>query len=152
MSQLNPNPGGDSPIRPLSSRSDRLTRLRFDFDCVFLCNAPLTANEADRLFGAESGGGIVIFLGDRIIPRLTTLVQTGTGVCARRRYSRPLGPIVAQPQLVLIRWIIAIRSRRFAAERAGLLTTLPSLTLPARCFQQTAGWNRRRYRVAIRLL
>ena len=69
---LNPNPTGDSPIRPIVvSEGDLADVTLADFDCVFLCNvAQLTANEAERLSRyAAGGGGVVIFLGDRVIPR-----------------------------------------------------------------------------------
>ena len=51
-----------------------------DFDCVFLCNvAQLTAGEAERLTRyAAAGGGVVIFLGDRVIPdQYNALAQRG---------------------------------------------------------------------------
>src|SRR4029077_18686641 len=63
---LNPNPGGDSPIRPIVIAEGDLADAQLaDFDCVFLCNvAQLTGSEAERLARyAESGGGVVIFLG-----------------------------------------------------------------------------------------
>ncbi len=68
---LNPNPAGDSPIRPVVVSEGDLAELALtDFDCVFLCNvAQLTASEAERLVRyAEAGGGVVIFLGDRVVP------------------------------------------------------------------------------------
>ena len=70
-SALNPNPAGDSPIRPVViSEGDLADTKLADFDCVFFCNVPqLTASEAERLTRyAENGGGVVFFLGDRVVP------------------------------------------------------------------------------------
>ncbi len=78
---LNPNPGGDSPIRPIVITEGDLADAQLaDFDCVFLCNvAQLTASEAERLSRyAESGGGVVFFLGDRVVPAsYNALAQNG---------------------------------------------------------------------------
>jgi hypothetical protein len=68
---LNPNPPGQSPIqRVVISEGDFADVALADFDCVFLCNVGrLTANEAERLARyAAAGGGVVFFLGDRIMP------------------------------------------------------------------------------------
>lgn len=68
---LNPNPAGESPIRPIVvSEGDLADVTLSEFDCVFLCNvAQLTASEAERLSRyTTAGGGVVFFLGDRSIP------------------------------------------------------------------------------------
>jgi hypothetical protein len=68
---LNPNPAGSSPIRPIVISEGDLAEVELaDFDCVFMCNvAQFTAGEAERLQRyTENGGGIVFFLGDRVIP------------------------------------------------------------------------------------
>ena len=100
-----------------------------DFDCVFLCNvAQLTASEAERLARyAESGGGVVIFLGDRVVPAsYNALLQSGK---AQRRAPSLLpaviGPIVAQPQFGLdpLDYRHPIVAPFRGRERAGLLTT-----------------------------
>lgn len=125
---LNPNPGGDSPIRPMVIAEGDLADAQLaDFDCVFLCNvAQLTSSEAERLTHyAESGGGVVVFLGDRVVPAsYNAPLQGGTG-------DRPsllpavVGPIVAQPQFGLdpLDYRHPIVAPFRGRERAGLLTT-----------------------------
>ncbi|HVT29596.1 MAG TPA: CARDB domain-containing protein, partial [Lacipirellulaceae bacterium] len=68
---LNPIPAGTSPISAVTITDGDLADTQLaSFDCVFLCNvAQLTANEAERLKRyAEAGGGVVFFLGDRVVP------------------------------------------------------------------------------------
>jgi hypothetical protein len=127
---LNPNPGGDSPIRSIVIAEGDLADAQLaDLDCVFLCNvAQLTASEAERLARyAESGGGIVIFLGDRVVPAsYNSLVQnrkvTGVGPSL---LPAVIGPIVAQPQFGLdpLDYRHPIVAPFRGQERAGLLTT-----------------------------
>ena len=121
---LNPNPAGDSPIRPIVvSEGDFADVELADFDCVFLCNvAQLTASEAERLSRyAAGGGGVVFFLGDRVIPESYNAL---TGTTMRRMRVVPpqssmpaqVGDVIANPNSASIRSNIAIRSsRRFAA-------------------------------------
>ena len=54
---LNPNPAGESPIRPVViSEGDFADVALAEFDCVFLCNvAQLTASEAERLIALRRG-------------------------------------------------------------------------------------------------
>jgi hypothetical protein len=127
---LNPNPGGDSPIRPIVIAEGDLADAQLaDFDCVFLCNvAQLTASEADRLARyAESGGGVVIFLGDRVVPAsYNALLQSGKVTNARPSLlPAVIGPIVAQPQFGLdpLDYRHPIVAPFRGRERAGLLTT-----------------------------
>ena len=59
-----------SAIRPVIVSEGDLAELDLaTFDCVFLCNvAQLTSSEAQRLTNyAAAGGGVVFFLGDRVI-------------------------------------------------------------------------------------
>ena len=68
---LNPHPQAQSAIRPTIVSDGQLAEVEFaDFDCIFLCNvAQLVAAEADRLTQyVAAGGGVVFFLGDRVIP------------------------------------------------------------------------------------
>jgi hypothetical protein len=68
---LDPKPDAPSAIRPIVVSEGDLVELDFsDFDCMFLCNvAQLTATEAERLARyTAGGGGVVFFLGDRVIP------------------------------------------------------------------------------------
>ena len=68
---LSVSAGADSPIEPTVVSESGLADIDVtQFDAVFLCNvAQLTDSEAMRLGRyAAGGGGIVFFLGDRIIP------------------------------------------------------------------------------------
>jgi hypothetical protein len=68
---LNPNPEIPSAIRTTIISDGQLVDLELaDFDCIFLCNvAQLTSTEAQRLTRyVASGGGVVMFLGDRVLP------------------------------------------------------------------------------------
>jgi hypothetical protein len=66
---LNPNPAGDSPIRPVVVSDGDLADVDFSgFDCIFMCNVErLANNEAERLSRyVKEGGGVTFFLGDRV--------------------------------------------------------------------------------------
>lgn len=127
-SALNPNPSGDSPIRPIIIADGDLADTQLaDFDCVFLCNvAQLTANEATRLTRyVESGGGLVMFLGNQTVPAsYNGLLEAGKG-------SRPalmpatIGEVISQPQFGLdpLNYRHSIVAPFRGRERAGLLTT-----------------------------
>jgi hypothetical protein len=125
---LNPNPSGDSPIRPIVIADGDLADAQLaNFDCVFLCNvAQLTASESERLSHyAEAGGGVVVFLGDRVVPAsYNALAQSGASP-ASALLPAAIGPIVAQPQFGLdpLEYQHAIVAPFRGRERAGLLTT-----------------------------
>jgi Aerotolerance regulator N-terminal/von Willebrand factor type A domain/CARDB len=130
VSALNPNPSGDSPIRPIVVAEGDLADAQLaDFDCVFLCNvAQLTAGEAGQLAEyAKSGGGIVIFLGDRVVPATyNALLQGGAGTDGQAPLlPAAVGPIVALPQFGLdpLDYRHPIVAPFRGRERAGLLTT-----------------------------
>ena len=115
---LNPNPAGDSPIRPIVVSEGDLADVELaDFDCVFLCNvAQLTASEAERLARyAAGGGGVVFFLGDRVVPES----YNASAATGKRLASLPpaLGRLRSPNRnSASTRSNIAIRSsRRFAA-------------------------------------
>jgi hypothetical protein len=125
-SALNPNPGGDSPIRPIVITAGDLADAQLAaFDCVFLCNvAQLTASESERLARyAEGGGGVVVFLGDRVVPASYN-AQSSPGD-PRALLPAIIGPIVAQPQFGLdpLDYRHPIVAPFRGRERAGLLTT-----------------------------
>jgi hypothetical protein len=127
---LNPNPGGDSPIRPIVIAEGDLADAQLaDFDCVFLCNvAQLTKSEAERLARyAESGGGVVIFLGDRVVPASYNALLPNAKGAADRKPLLPaaIGSIVTQPQFGLdpLDYRHPIVAPFRGRERAGLLTT-----------------------------
>ena len=136
---LEPNPGGDSPIRPIIISEGDLAEAKLtDFDCVFLCNvAQLTATEADRLARyAEKGGGVVFFLGDRVMPnsyntfavrQSKNVIEPGQTSKAGqfRPSSRRIGELIAQPQFGLdpLEYRHPIVAPFRGRERAGLLTT-----------------------------
>lgn len=129
-SALNPSPGSDSPIRPVVIAEGDLADTQLtDFDSVFLCNvAQLTASEAERLTRyTESGGGVVIFLGDRVLPAsYNGLMSKGEGKSAPPSLvPAAIGPIVAQAQFGLdpLDYRHPIVAPFRGRERAGLLTT-----------------------------
>ncbi len=140
---LNPNPAGNSPIRPVViSEGDLAEAELTEVDCVFLCNvAQLTASEAARLTHyAEAGGGVVVFLGDRVVPSsynaLTQLPESAIRnpqseiapeLTKQSKSLLParIGPIVSQPQFGLdpLEYRHPIVAPFRGRERAGLLTT-----------------------------
>ena len=68
---LDPNPASPSAIRPVVISEGDLAEVQLsEFDCVFFCNvAQLSSSDAQRLRRyVEGGGGVVFFLGDRVIP------------------------------------------------------------------------------------
>jgi hypothetical protein len=140
---LNPNPAGNSPIRPVIVAEGDLAETQLaGFDCVFLCNvAQLTANEAERLTRyAEGGGGVVFFLGDRVVPdsynafapsakstirNPQSAIATGAHDAPIRLIPARIGALVTERQFGLDPLdyrhpIVALFRGR---ERAGLLTT-----------------------------
>jgi hypothetical protein len=67
---LNPYPQSKAAIQPTIVADGQLAEVELsDFDCIFLCNvAQLSSEEAGRLAAyAHSRGGVVFFLGDRVI-------------------------------------------------------------------------------------
>jgi len=79
---LNPNPAVSSAIRPIIVSEGDLAELDLaEFDCIFLCNvAQFTPSEAQRLHSyAAAGGGIVSFLGDRVMPDAYNTLLGGWG-------------------------------------------------------------------------
>jgi hypothetical protein len=127
-SALNPNPSGDSPIRPIIIADGDLADTQLaDFDCVFLCNvAQLTASEATRLTRyIEFGGGLVVFLGDRVLPAsYNGLLEVGKG-SPQILLPATIGDVVSQPQFGLdpLNYRHPIVAPFRGRERAGLLTT-----------------------------
>lgn len=140
-SALNPNPAGGSAIRPVVISDGDLADTKLaDFDCVFVCNVPqITVSEAERLMRyAADGGGVVFFLGDRVVAdRYNALADRTTGADDERAKkseiaSAPgplipakIGELVAQQQFGLdpLEYRHPIVAPFRGRERAGLLTT-----------------------------
>jgi len=131
---LNPNPAGDSPIRPVViSEGDFADVALAEFDCVFLCNvAQLTASEAERLARyTAAGGGVVFFLGDRVdTTNYNALTAGAWGRSPASPQAAPLlpahiGDIIANQQFGLdpLEYRHPIVAPFRGRERAGLLTT-----------------------------
>jgi von Willebrand factor type A domain len=135
-----------SVIRPVVAFEGELAELKLaDFDCVFLCNVPqLTASEAQRLARyAADGGGIVYFLGDRVVPESYNRLVTGqraevspppvrptrqdsqTAIQSQPLLPARIGELVADPQFGLdpLDYRHAIVAPFRGNEMAGLLTT-----------------------------
>ena len=135
---LNPNPAGDSPIRPvvvsegdLAERGARRFRLRLP---VQRRPAHRRAKPSDSRATRQAGGGVVFFLGDRVIPEsYNALASSRLGSASRARKSSsgrsPLPPYRRtrshQPQFGLdpLDYRHPIVAPFRGRERAGLLTT-----------------------------
>ncbi len=128
---LNPNPAGESPIRPVVvSEGDFADVALAEFDCVFLCNvAQFTASEAERLARyAAAGGGVVIFLGDRVdAANYNALSSPGGSGSDLNQFLIPahIGELITKPQFGLdpLEYRHPIVAPFRGRERAGLLTT-----------------------------
>jgi hypothetical protein len=133
-SALDPDPGDDSPLVPVVVSEGDLAEIELaKFDCVFLCNvSQLTASEAERLTRyAAGGGGVVVFLGDRVRPDGYVV----RGARSEERGDRisdsvdllpaRVGEVVSQPQFGLdpLEYRHPIAAPFRGRERAGLLTT-----------------------------
>lgn len=134
---LNPNPAGDSPIRPvIVDEGDFVDMDLTKFDCVFMCNvAQISANDAARLTRyAESGGGVVFFLGDRVDP---TSYNSHLRPAEQSLIPATIGEVASATQFGLdpLDYRHPIVAPFRGRERAGLLTTpitrYHRLTLPA---------------------
>jgi hypothetical protein len=144
---LNPEPEDGSALRPIVVSEGDLAELELTpYDCIFMCNvAQLSAGEAERLRRyAERGGGVVFFLGDRVLaeqynalaaPRGRESLSTGSrDVLAEspvEKDSRPpllparLGELVSEspPTLDPLDYRHPIVAPFRAQERGGLLST-----------------------------
>jgi len=121
---LNPNPAGDSPIRPVVVSEGDLADVELSgFDCVFVCNvAQLTSSEAERLSRyAAAGGGVVFFLGDRVDRDSYNAQASGK----EPLLPATLGDVISQSQFGLdpLDYRHPIVAPFRGRERAGLLTT-----------------------------
>jgi hypothetical protein len=122
---LNPNPTGDSPIRPVVVSEGDLADIDLaGFDVVFACNvAQFTPSEAQRLARyAAAGGGVVFFLGDRVVTDNYNTLNKNT---KQSLIPAQLGPIISQPSFGLdpLEYRHPIVAPFRGRERAGLLTT-----------------------------
>ncbi|MEX2316092.1 MAG: VWA domain-containing protein [Pirellulales bacterium] len=118
---LDPDPTDASPIQPTVVAEVDLAELELgDFDCIFLCNvAQLTAGEAERFARyAAAGGGVVIFLGDRV-------EAESYNAAAEKLLPARIGQIVVEQQFGLdpLDYRHPIIAPFRGRERAGLLTT-----------------------------
>jgi hypothetical protein len=130
---LNPDPAGDSPIQPvIISEGDFADVDLSDFNCVFVCNvAQFTPGEAQRLTRyAEAVGGIVFFLGNRVIAEnynsyAKKPTSTANGDTSGSLIPAQLGEIMNQPSFGLdpLEYRHPIVAPFRGRERAGLLTT-----------------------------
>jgi hypothetical protein len=148
---LNPNPAGESPIRPVViSEGDFADVALAEFDCVFMCNvARLTASEAKRLARfAAAGGGVVFYLGDRVDPSSYNAYSSDSNSATRGSTEPPgvkrqsdskngenskrqpllpvrIGELITKPQFGLdpLEYRHPIAAPFRGRERAGLLTT-----------------------------
>ena len=127
---LNPSPAGNSAVRPVIVAEGDLAETELaDFDCVFLCNvAQVTAGEAKRLARfAATGGGVVFFLGDRVVPESYNALGPQTEQQNGHQLLLParIGDLVAQSQFGLdpLKYRHPIVAPFRGRERAGLLTT-----------------------------
>jgi hypothetical protein len=135
-SALSPNPSGDSQIATVISEGDLAETDVKSFDCVFLCNvSQLSSNERGRLLQfVEGGGGLVTFLGDRILPASfnspgpiqgTTLETRAPKVKSDSILPANIGELVGQQQSGIdpLEYRHPIVAPFRGRERSGLLTT-----------------------------
>ena len=149
---LNPNPGGDSPIRPIVIAEGDLADAQLaDFDCVFLCNvAQLTASEAERLahyaavgrrrcdFPRRSRRARKL---QRALAKASTAQRSAAVTSGRHRADRRTAAVRSRPAR-----LSASDRRAVSRPRAGRpADDARQSPLSARCFQQpTRRGNRRR--------
>jgi Aerotolerance regulator N-terminal/von Willebrand factor type A domain len=138
---LAPDPSADSPIGPqVISEGELIDTELADFECVFLSNVTqLTADEAKRLGQfVEQGGGLAIFLGDRVAAQSYNESTRGEQPLLPAR----LGDVRTESQFGVdpLEYRHPIAAPFRGRERAGLLTTpvgryfrleLPSQKSPA---------------------
>jgi hypothetical protein len=85
---LNPGLAESAPVQPRIVSESAFSEIPLDdFDCVFFCNvAQFSESERDRIDRyLQLGGGVVWFLGDRVLPEQYNAVHGEGGV------SRPAG-------------------------------------------------------------
>jgi hypothetical protein len=121
---LAPDPTAESAIRPQVITEGEFADTKLpDYQCVFLSNiAQLTADEAKRLQQyVEQGGGLAIFLGDRIQANSYNALVRGEHLLL----PAALGEIRTEPQFGVdpLEYRHPIAAPFRGRERAGLLTT-----------------------------
>ena len=107
---LNPGHPDSAPVQPRIISESAFSEVPMeDFDCVFFCNvAQFSQNERDRINRyLQRGGGIVWFLGDRVLPeqynsilRNERLPRPAGGNPARTQRRKPLVQLVSYAQAV----------------------------------------------------
>jgi hypothetical protein len=121
---LAPDPSAESAIRPQVISEGELADTELAaYQCVFLSNvAQLTADEAKRLAEyVEQGGGLAIFLGDRVQPASYNELAGGEKPLLPAR----LGELRSEAQFGVdpLEYRHPIAAPFRGRERAGLLTT-----------------------------
>jgi hypothetical protein len=121
---LAPDLSTDAAIRPqVISEGELADTSLDDFQCIFLSNVPqLTKDEADRLSGyVNKGGGLAIFLGDRVETESYNKLAAGKESLLPAR----LGDIRTEKQFGVdpLEYRHPIAASFRGRERSGLLTT-----------------------------
>jgi hypothetical protein len=121
---LAPDPSADAAIRPqVISEGELADTLLSDFQCVFLSNVPqLTKDEAARLAEYVSrGGGLAIFLGNRVEPESYNKLAAGNDPLLPAR----LGDVRNEQSFGVdpLEYRHPIAAPFRGRERSGLLTT-----------------------------
>jgi hypothetical protein len=128
---LDPDPTDASPVRPSVVSEGDWAELELDrFDAVFLCNVGrLSPTEGERLRRfAESGGGVIVFLGDQVRPESYNALSiglAGNATPANELLPARIGELVRRQSFAIDPFeyrhpiVAPFRGR----ERAGLLTT-----------------------------
>lgn len=121
---LNPNPESGGPIKTTIITEGALAETDLaNFDAVFLSNvAQLTSDESTRLARyVEQGGGLAVFLGDRVVPESYNEAQAGDAPLLPAQLGEPVaeGRFGLSPLEYRHPIVAPFRGR----ERAGLLST-----------------------------
>jgi hypothetical protein len=124
VNALEPNLDGGSPIRPEIVAEGDLAEVEFTpFDCILLCNvSQLAPREAERLKRyISAGGGLVFFLGDRVLVENYNALAAGDSALVPAR----IGEVVKQSEFRLdpLNYRHPIVAVFRGQEQAGLLTT-----------------------------
>ncbi|HEY4232866.1 MAG TPA: BatA domain-containing protein [Lacipirellulaceae bacterium] len=121
---LAPDPSTESPIRPqVISESELVDTDLTGYECMFLSNvAQLTADETERLTHyVDAGGGLAIFLGDRVQAESYNALARGEAPLLPARLTDVRTEVQFGVDPLDYRHPIAAPFR--GRERAGLLTT-----------------------------
>jgi hypothetical protein len=134
---LDPDPTDASPVRPVIASEGDLAELELTkFECVFLCNVGrLTSGEFDRLARyAAAGGGVVVYLGDRVQTQAynelsaddpQSAIRNPQSTIVETLLPARIGEVVSQQNFAVdpLEYRHPIVAPFRGRERAGLLTT-----------------------------